>query len=176
MDFSFYTPTEIQRYKKGLGQGYRENYLSWLIFTDFSSKGITSYRRGIKIDRFYLCFSTLEYYTLRTLEQFSQILDIREQFPLLNKRKFLAIANRLGIDPPRNPKTRTPIITTSDFFLTLKNRNAVRSVKPSKDLESKRTLEKIELERTYWLEEGVDDFSIITEKDIDKTYAQNWDL
>jgi len=47
-----------------------------------------------------------------------------------------------------------------------------RSVKSSKNLERKTTLEKLEMERRYWQIKGVD-WAIVTEKDINRNKAKN---
>jgi len=47
-----------------------------------------------------------------------------------------------------------------------------RAVKPSSDLEDGRTLEKLEIERHRWIEQGVD-FGIVTERDLPRSLIDN---
>ena len=60
---------------------------------------------------------------------------------------------------------------TTDFLITITNSggttHVARTIKPSKELENERTIEKFEIERSYWEERGID-WGIITEKEIAK--------
>ena len=87
------------------------------------------------------------------------VLDIREQFPILPQSAVQSIAHALNIRYPVYPGTKVPFVMTTDFLLTIKQpdgstRLAARtlkyteSLKPGKGLE--RTLEKFEIERAYW--------------------------
>ncbi|MCJ1223280.1 TnsA endonuclease N-terminal domain-containing protein [Paenibacillus polymyxa] len=54
------------------------------------------------------------------MEWSEQVIDIREQFPLLPLDKTLYIAQKLGIKHPTDPKNKLPIIMTTDMLLTIK--------------------------------------------------------
>ncbi|MEW9502895.1 TnsA endonuclease N-terminal domain-containing protein [Jeotgalibacillus marinus] len=56
-------------------------------------------------------------------EFFNCIKDIREQFPLLPIEETIIIADELGIDHPKHPKTGEYIVMTTDFILTVENGN-----------------------------------------------------
>ena len=49
---------------------------------------------------------------------------------------------------------------TTDFLITIKDQtgttHVARTVKPSKELENERTIEKFEIERAYWESRGID--------------------
>ncbi|WP_220497086.1 TnsA endonuclease N-terminal domain-containing protein [Pseudoalteromonas sp. SG44-17] len=54
------------------------------------------------------------------LAEFSDsVVDIREQFPILPLNYTLKVANILGIKHPAHPKTKEPIIMTTDQLLTI---------------------------------------------------------
>jgi hypothetical protein len=104
------------------------------------------------------------------------ITDIREQYPLLPVEDTWAIAQACGIAHPVHPRTREPIVLTTDFLLTrrtvLTEHMQARTVKYAKDLGSKRTLEKLEIERRYWMNRQTD-WGILTEHEIPPALAKN---
>lgn len=110
------------------------------------------------------------------MEYSDNIIDIREQFPLLSIDETISIAKELGINHIADPKTKELIVMTTDFLITIKdvdgNRDVARTVKSSEDLMDKRILEKFEIERLYWKKRNVD-WGIVTEKEIDCTIAKN---
>lgn len=54
------------------------------------------------------------------LEITDDVIDIREQYPLLPLKDTLEIANELGIEQPKHPQTKEPIVMTTDFLITYK--------------------------------------------------------
>ncbi len=66
------------------------------------------------------------------------VTDIREQYPLLPIDDTLAIADSLDIKHPIHPKTKEPVVLTTDFYISLRNKNGTfehaRTVKYAKDL------------------------------------------
>lgn len=65
---------------------------------------------------------------------------------------------------------------TTDFMVTIKRSGIksylARTLKYHSDLENYRTLEKFDIERRFWETMGID-WGIVTEKDIDRTFADN---
>jgi len=65
---------------------------------------------------------------------------------------------------------------TSDFVISVRNGTGtieqVRTVKPSKDLASERTLEKLEIERRFWQAQKID-WRIVTEQEISIPLVKN---
>jgi hypothetical protein len=65
---------------------------------------------------------------------------------------------------------------TTDFVITfnegLNSFDEARTIKYAKDLQSQRTLEKLEIERCYWAKRNVN-WAIVTENEISRTLAQN---
>lgn len=181
---SFKTQSDIDRHiEKGFGQGSQELYVPWLRVQDVPSHGRSRKVHGVKVDRLHHLLSDLEYGYLLVAEFSPEVLDIREQFPLLPVPTLQSIAHALSIRYPDYPGTKVPFVMTTDFLLTIKQpdgstRLAARtikyteSLKPSKGLE--RTLEKFQIERAYWNDRGVD-WNIVTEKDLPTPLIQNLD-
>lgn len=164
-----------KRNKEGRGQGRLDQYKPWLKIQDVGSIGLSTRVKGWKTNRIHHFLSKLELSCFYLFEWSENISDIREQFPLdLDETK--AIAQELGINHPADPKTKEPIVMTTDFLITIKSQiNAIdvaRTVKYSKDLNNKRTLEKFEMERVYWHNREID-WSIITEREINSTIVEN---
>ena len=110
------------------------------------------------------------------LEWSKEVQDIREQYPLLDLDLAMEIAKEMGIEYPRNRKSNTPYVLTTDFMLTVhqgkKYVQIARTFKTTKDLSKKRTVEKLELERRYWQKHNID-WAIVTEQEISKIFASN---
>jgi hypothetical protein len=73
------------------------------------------------------------------LEWQDSVVDIREQYPILEIEKTVEIAELLGFAHPKDPKTKINIVITTDFMITYKNDQgdvcyAARSIKPFKEL------------------------------------------
>lgn len=65
---------------------------------------------------------------------------------------------------------------TTDFVVTVRQSvgsiEQARTVKYAQDLQSKRNLEKLEIERCYWQRRNID-WGIVTEREVSKTLAEN---
>lgn len=161
--------------KDGRGQGTGEKYKPWITIQDFPSSGLVTRSKGWKTKRIHHFLSKLERDYFYTLEWNHSVVDIREQYPL-TREDTLLIAENKGIKHPTDPKSQIPIVMTTDFLITLSNSKGVthvaRTIKPSKELENERTIEKFEIERSYWSDRGVD-WGIITEKEIPKNMIEN---
>ena len=162
------------QHKRGEGRG--ANYLPWLTIQDVPSQGLATRIRGHKTNRIHHLLSKLETDFFCLLEMSPQVIDIREQYPLLPLEETLTIAEICGIRHPTDPKTQRPIVMTTDFLITRfwqgKQAELARSIKYCQDLASKRTLEKLEVERRYWQSRQVD-WGIVTEKELPLVLVQN---
>jgi len=49
------------------------------------------------------------------------VVDIREQFPILPIEETILIAEELGVEHPKNPKTKEFEAITTDFLITTKD-------------------------------------------------------
>lgn len=162
-------------YKQGRGSGELSAYKPWLTIQDVPSKGRSHRPKGWKTNRIHQLLSDLEFYYFCLLEWADNVIDIREQFPL-NRELTLNIAETKGIKHPTDPKTNTPIVMTTDFFITVRKKDElrylVRTIKYENELNSERQIEKFEIERAYWEDQGVS-WGIVTEKEIPVTVVDN---
>lgn len=158
--------------KAGRGQGEGSAYLPWISIHDFSSLGMVSRIAGHKTGRVhhFLSRNELDYFFL--LEWSDKVLDIREQFPLIDIELAVDIAQKTGIAYPRDNVSGFPYTLTCDFMITAADGLKVRTIKHSSDLQNKRTIEKLEIERRYWQCMEVD-WKIVTENEIPKQKCLN---
>ncbi|ANC75500.1 transposase [Fictibacillus phosphorivorans] len=161
--------------KEGRGQGSGECYKPWINIQDFPSQGLATRGKGWKTNRIHQFLSKLERDYFYVLEWDSSVVDIREQFPL-TREDTLFIAGQKGIKHPTDPKSNVPIVMTTDFLITVDKpsgaKHFARTIKPSKDLENARTIDKFEIERSYWTDRGID-WGIVTEKELPKNLIEN---
>ncbi|SCW55867.1 TnsA endonuclease N terminal [Ralstonia sp. UNCCL144] len=109
-----------------------------------------------------------------------EVVDIREQFPLFPQEETAKLAEDLGISHPRYPGTSTLTVITTDFLLTIRHPEgnleySAYSIKSSEELqgpERKRTLEKLQLERQYWLARGIR-WQLFTDREFDRVRITN---
>ncbi len=160
----------------GDGQGEGSNYKPWLKIQDVPSDGLVHRIKGWKTKRVHHFLSNLELNYFYVLEWSPVVFDIREQYPLLPLEETLAIAEQCDILHPTDPKTKEPIVMTTDFLLTVPQTLAViqqaRTIKTAETLQSQRTLEKLEIERRYWHNRNID-WAIATEREIPQVLVKN---
>jgi hypothetical protein len=162
--------------RAGKGQGRGTDYSPWLTVQDVPSQGLATRIRGYKTKRVHHLLSKLETDFFCLLEFSPGVIDIREQFPLLPLEETLAIAEACDVRHPTDPKSQEAVVMTTDFVITglrqRKQEEVARTIKYSQDLEAKRTLEKLEIERRYWQSHQVD-WGIVTEREIPPVLVQN---
>jgi len=165
--------TKYRRYiKEGRGQGDGAKYIPWIMIQDFPSLGIVSRVKGSKTGRIHHFLSNNEMRLFFILDWSDEILDIREQYPLLELSEVIDISEKARINYPYDNKSGFPYVLTSDFYLNTTSGAAVISVKTISELENLRVREKLEIERRYWTKRGVK-WQIVTEREINQTKAAN---
>lgn len=174
---SDWTQAKFERYvSEGRGKGSRKNYKPWITIQDFPSKGRVSRSPGWKSDRIHHFMSDWELRFFYLLEWSNVVKDIKEQYPLLDLDLAFCIADKLGINYPKDQKSGTPYVLTTDFMLTVKQGVKViqiaRTVKLAKELEKKRVLELLQIEQEYWKRKSIN-WAVVTEHEISKTLADN---
>lgn len=172
-----WTEQKYQKWlKQGRGQGRGEEYKPWITIYDFSSKGKVSRAQGWNSNRVFQFMSKNELSYFYILQWCDWVVDIREQYPLLDIDAARHIAEELGVKYPIDNKTGVPRVLTTDFMVTInidgQKVDVARTVKPAQDLEDKRVLEKFEIERRYWAEQNID-WGIVTEKDLPDVLVRN---
>ncbi|NBD25548.1 TnsA endonuclease N-terminal domain-containing protein [Paenibacillus glycinis] len=165
-----------RRIKEGRGTGHYSQYRPWLTIHDVPSIGVVTRILGWKSGRLHHYLS--EHFELAhhfQMDWSEDVIDIREQYPLLPLEKTLYIAQKLGIRHPVDPKTKHPIVMTTDMLLTLRNDDVTKfvahSIKPMNQL-NKRTLEKLQIEKEFFKDDGIE-WALITEKQINYDLVKN---
>ncbi|HBO3147889.1 TnsA endonuclease N-terminal domain-containing protein [Pseudomonas aeruginosa] len=152
--------------KKGVGSGERESYRPWLKIRSVPSKGTSRTVPGVRVARVHHCLSNSEYMFLVLVEFNQDIVDIREQFPLIDYDETYSIALQKNIRPALYVGTDVPFVFTADFMLSfarpgnepslvaisLKYREEINAASVDK---RKRIFEKQEIEKEYWARRGV---------------------
>lgn len=165
-----------RRIREGRGEGHFSSYKPWLTVHDVPSTGVVTRILGWKSGRLHHYLSEhLELAHHYQMEWAMNVIDIREQFPLLPLEKTLFVAQKLGIKHPVDPKTKYPIVMTTDMLLTIKKGDDIsfvaHSIKPSSKL-SKRVVEKLQIERQFFNDQRIN-WSLITEKQINYDLVKN---
>jgi hypothetical protein len=159
--------------KEKRGQGFGTDYKPFLTVRDVPSKGRVHRRPALTHNRVVHLLSDLELAAFLLFDWQSAVTDIREQFPL-NPETTIDIAKRLGIKHPAY-KGVLQVMTTDflvDFNFDGQHSCQAISVKYAESLEDERTIEKQELERRYWENEGIEWF-IFTEHEVPATLVKN---
>lgn len=172
-----WTQAKFDRYlKEGRGQGEGKNYKPWLTVRDVSSRGRSSRTTSWKTGRDHHFLSDHETRLFYLFEWSDEIVDIREQFPLLNLEVAMKIADEMGWSYPRDSETNVPYVLTTDFMLTVKRDGRLikvaRTFKEVKELDTDSVAARLELERRYYLVEETD-WDVLTEKGYSKLLAEN---
>jgi len=180
----FASQQDIDRHiANGFGGGAATSYVPWLRVQDVPSIGRSHKIQGVKIDRIHHLLSDLERSYFLVCEFSEDVVDIREQYPLLPSERAQAIATSIDVRFPRYPRTTLPYVMTTDFLLTVKDQNGnfksvARTIKYRSDLVgkgSKRTLEKLEIEKRFWQSQGVD-WKIVTDEFFTRDLIKNLGL
>jgi hypothetical protein len=167
------TEAKIERFiKEGRGQGTGKDYLPWLKIQDVPSEGRVTRGVGWRTGRRHELLSDIERDYCYLLDYSEGVTDIREQYPLLPYEETQMIAEKIGIEHPKDPKTGVPIVMTTDFLITYKDKSYARTLKPFSEMENERTIAKFEIERIYWETHNVD-WGIITDHDLPDTFIRN---
>lgn len=161
-----------KRLKSGRGSGEGLGYQPWICVQDFPSYGTISRVQGWKTGRVHHFMSSLEQQYFFLLEWADTVTDIREQYPLLDVASTVEIAQLAGITHPYDRESGFPYVLSSDFLIMTNNGPVSRAVKPSRELNNRRVLEKLEIERRFWQDRHVD-WRLVTEKEINRTKAKN---
>ena len=170
------------RLNEGRGQGKGKDYSPFIHIHDIPSLGICTRVTSETVHRVHHLLSRNELAFFYILDFDENIIDIREQFPLLcwddphDLNPIVSLAERHGIKYPRDPKSKYPFVQTTDFLVTTKDGSLhAYSIKESKEFLKPRVRELQEFERIYWKEKGIP-WTIVTEIDLDdfRSYNIQW--
>ncbi|MCD2449837.1 TnsA endonuclease N-terminal domain-containing protein [Methylicorpusculum oleiharenae] len=158
--------------KDGRGSGRGIEYKPWITVRDLPSEGRSHRIFGHKSQRTHHLLSDLELAVFLLLEWHSEVIEIREQFPL--ERDITSrLAIDIGISHPAISGFKQYM--SSDFLVNakdLKRPKFVLQAKYADALNDPRTIEKLEIERRYWVEKNIP-WQIVTEKEIPSVVVKN---
>jgi len=158
--------------KNGRGSGRGFEYKPWITVRDLPSEGRSHRIFGHKSQRTHHLLSDLELAVFLLLEWHSEVVEIREQFPLERD-----ITSRLAVDNGISHPAISGVkqYMSSDFLVNtndLERPKFVLQAKYADALNDPRTIEKLEIERRYWLEKDIP-WHIVTEKEIPGVVVKN---
>ena len=158
--------------KEGRGSGRGCKYKPWLTVRDLPSEGRSHRIFGHKSQRTHHLLSDLELAVFLVLEWSPSTEEVREQFPL-RIDDTIPLALEAGLS---HPSLRGVMqIMSSDFLVNTSDKKLSKFVLQAKYEEAlldHRTVEKLEIERRYWLKKQIP-WMLVTEKDIPKVVFQN---
>ncbi|MBZ9536523.1 heteromeric transposase endonuclease subunit TnsA [Cytobacillus oceanisediminis] len=162
---------------EGRGQGVGKEYKPWLTIQDFPSMGRVSRILGWKSGRIHHLFSDLQARYFYMLEWEDTVTDIREHFPLLDLEDTVQQKKDLDFKLFTDKESGYAYTLSTNFLITIKKANGdnlylARSIKMASELEKKKTLERLEIERRYWTGKGID-WGIVTQKEISTVFTKN---
>lgn len=173
------------RARQGRGRGDGAAYKPWLYVHDVASRGRSS--RLLSGGRVVHTLSDWETAAYRDFQWDPSVEDIREQYPL-PMGETLRIAGEMKIKHPADPRSRLPILVTTDLVVTKRDgATTLRLARAVKEMSAidlalartrhemvsiRRTLQKLELERRYWAEQGVH-WDLLTDQHLSKVRKSN---
>lgn len=174
------TQAKLEKYiKEGRGSGAGKDYRPWIGVGDYSSRGRSHRILGWKSRRIHHFLSDHEKRVFLILEWADCVVDIREQFPLLDRELLERVANDMGIQSFTDSEAQKIYVPTTDFMLSVKRGDCiydeVLTIKQSQDLNKKDVAKKLEIERRYFHEKKIS-WKIITEKDYSLLMVDNIEL
>ena len=158
--------------REGRGCGWGPGYSPWIRVQDFASRGVASRVKGRTTGRVHHLMSNNELAYFYILDWSDSVTDIREQYPLSDLELAVKIAAQAGIRYPVDNISGYPYVLTCDFMITTEGGLKARTVKMTSELENKRTLEKLEIERRYWDAQSIE-WKLVTEREIPYQKARN---
>lgn len=169
------TPNTVKRKTaQNRGVGRLGDYKPWNTIQDTASNSLVTRIKGWKTGRTHQILSQLQLQFFYLLEWSSQVVDVREQFPL-DESETAAVAEEIGKHKLAG-QIRSGNFLCADFSVTVKKgfgtKELARTVVNSKFLTNKNLIERLEVERRYWAFRNID-WGIVTEKEIDSTVVKN---
>jgi hypothetical protein len=160
---------------EGYGLGTKESYKPWLNSDIVKSSGVTHDPYCEKIRRTVSLLSTVEESLYYALNWQTDIVDIREQYPL-DRDLCRSMADRLGIAQVCYPDTRVPTVLTVDILVTRlrdgKEEVEAYNAKVTSEAEDPRSMEKLEIQRAVLAESGIP-HHLVFDTDIPKQPIKN---
>lgn len=147
-----------RRIERGCGLGKGTSYKPWLKVADVPSQGTSASIAGIRTKRVHHLLSELETTYFMLVERESDVVDIREQFPILSIQETLDLCSACSANHPYKKEYPEPF--TIDLLITRKTPGGLvhqaRSVKPPRHLINEATQRRLEVEWKWCQKHGID--------------------
>ncbi len=158
-----------RKLKQKCGAGRGAAYVPWLTVGEVPSIGEAVRLLDPIHRRVMHVLSRLEFGVVLDLFWRRDVTEVREQFPL-DREATRAVATDMGVRHPSNGVI--DIVMTTDFLVDHclfdgSTAQVAVCVKPTAQLENGRVLEKIEIERRYWMRYGVP-LRLVTEHEVNE--------
>ncbi|WP_299685527.1 TnsA endonuclease N-terminal domain-containing protein [uncultured Vibrio sp.] len=130
------------------GEGIGKDYVPFIKVGEFSSSGESVRVKSATVGRVHHFFSGNELAAFLVFDWCKEVIDIREQFPI-PLTDSLIICRQLGIRHPQE-KGELKIVTTDLLIDFVDGSQLAIPVKPALNLDDKRIVEKLQIEKSYW--------------------------
>ncbi|MBY6271211.1 MAG: heteromeric transposase endonuclease subunit TnsA [Bacillaceae bacterium] len=173
-----WTLSKLHRFlSEGRGKGKGSEYRPWLTVYDLSSRGRATRVLGWKTNRIHHLMTENELLYFYLLEWNDEVLDIREQYPLLGLFEMQHILDTRLLKRLYNKKTGVPYVIITTFLITVsgvngKHRYIARSIKDKSDFNKPIVQDLFEIQRRYWEANGID-WGVVIPELIPRVKAKN---
>ena len=169
------------RIKRGFGLGVGATYHPWLRVRDVPSHGSSGNPKGITVPRVYHLLSRLERTYFHLVDRQMDVVDIREQFPILHLHGTQKLCAELGVVHPRKGGFPEPF--TIDFVVSRKTPSGLvheaKSIKTPADAVDPAVRLRLKVEHRWCQQAGIDWKLILTDGFTDDlattlTFMRGW--
>lgn len=154
--------------EEGRGTGECESFISWIQSGDVpTKKGHFERYMCSKSGRMAVLLSGVESLHRLLFDSCANVAYVHEQVPL-DREVTRRIARTLGVEHPRDDDTRVDVVMTTDHLVHVRLADGQlvkypRSSKSHTQVASFNDAEHAEIERLYWLEQGVRPWKMLTD-------------
>ncbi len=167
------TEARIKRFiREGRGSGRGKYYKPWWTVANVPSKGRSHRPYCTKTGREHQLLTDGEYFAFLVFWWAQNAVDIREQFPLLDRLETLAIAAELGIRHPEDRRSGALWVISTDFLVTYLTTRGEITLAIDDEIRYMKIANKLDIEKLYWKRRGVK-FIILTEKQLKTSFTRN---
>lgn len=173
-DPNLYHPFLRSRIRRRRGVGFGKEYVPWLKIRDVPSRGTSSVVSGIHIRRPYHLLSELEAIYFFLIERRSSIIDIQEQWPILDVDQTLTLCALSGVQHRYRGQYPEPF--TIDFLITEEIEGQIKcraaSIKTHADAVDPKIRQRLAIEFAWCRERGVP-WTLVDTSKFDRTLLAN---